>query len=60
MGDEELRLVASAEAEAEIVRGGRLCGAPVSWRPYPVEDPGQVREGPCTFAAGHDGEHSRP
>lgn len=57
---EELRLVASADAEVGVVKAGQLCGQPVVWQPYPVEDPGQVREGSCTFAAGHLGEHSRP
>jgi len=48
-----------AEADLGVVRGG-TCGEYVRWQPEPDEQPDWWRDGPCTFAIGHDGEHSRP
>lgn len=50
-----------AEAEADVVSAGDVCGARVEWQPDPERAPAYWRAGYCTFAKGHpDGEHSRP
>jgi hypothetical protein len=59
----------TADANADVVKTGDLCGEPITWTPDPpdLSDPIVAalyipvpRSGVCTFALGHQGDHTRP